>query len=115
MNEKIEEENSSGWFGNWLPSFNWDIFGLFSSDNDKISDRIGEDYSDNSDNFDDYYNDYYYYDYIDGEASRISESGISEPDIRSETYPDLDLIHRLAFHQYVYPKTPKHFKNFEGG
>ena len=114
MNEKIEEENSSGWFGNWFPSFHWDIFGLFSSDNDKISDRIGEDNPDNFD--DDYYGDYLYYDYIDGESSRISETQISGPDnIRSETYPDLDLIHRLAFHQYVYPKTPKHFKNFEGG
>ena len=119
MNEKIEDENSNGWFGNWF-SFNWDIFGLFSSDNnDKISERIGEDH-DNSDNFDEYYDDYYYYDYNEGEdsgeASRISESRISPgPDIRTETYPDLDLIHRLAFHQYVYPKTPKHFKNFEGG
>ena len=104
VNEKIEEE-SSGWFGNWF-SFNWDIFGLFSSDNDKISERIGEN---NSDNFEDYYDDdeyYYYDDYIDEAGSEVSHS---------ETYPDLDLIHRLAFHQYVYPKTPKHFKNFEGG
>ena len=86
-NKPEQKEDSSGWFPDWLwPKINWDIFGIFSDDSDEISDRMGEN------SFEYYDSDYEYFD-------------------ENLNYPDL--IQKLAFVDYVYPKTRKHFKNFE--
>ena len=71
------------------------------TNNDEITDRIDKD--------SEYYDEYEYY--YEDEDSYSAASSISYPNY-PENYPEYDP--KLAFYDYVFPKTLKHFQNFEG-
>ena len=83
------------------------------TNNDEITDRIDKD--------SEYYDEYEYY--YEDEDSYSAASSISYPNY-PENYPEYDPKNypenypeynpKLAFYDYVFPKTLKHFQNFEG-